>query len=105
MKVFDVTSGKSVVSHSLDVAAAGHMVPELVNVHVQGELLEDLPSSTTAVATRRARMFGRERISRRSSPSIANSFSRPSNNSDILAPERNQRVTMYGCVMFNPNSR
>ncbi|XP_065091649.1 adenylate cyclase, germination specific-like [Ochlerotatus camptorhynchus] len=101
MKVFDVTSGKSVVSHSVDVA--GHMVPELVNVHVEGELLED-PTSTTTT-TMRAMMVGKEGILRRSSPSIANSFSRPSNNSDMLAPERNQRVTMYGCVMFNPNSR
>lgn len=104
MKVFDITSGKSVVSHSLD--AAGHMVPELVNVHVESELLEDptlMMKSTKR--TKRATMIGKDGISSRSSPSIANSYSRPSNNSDMLAPERNQRVTMYGCVMFNPNSR
>ncbi|XP_055617903.1 adenylate cyclase, germination specific-like isoform X3 [Toxorhynchites rutilus septentrionalis] len=90
MKVFDLKGGKSTVSHDTTNPLA---LESVVNVRV-----ESYPSSVGV---------GRERdiTSRRSTPSIANSFSRPSNSSDLAAPERFQNVTMYGCVKFNPNSR
>ncbi|XP_062703094.1 uncharacterized protein LOC115257278 isoform X1 [Aedes albopictus] len=104
MKVFDIMGGKTTslgggASHPLDF----NWSSDVVNVQVEGEPIQELVSSKKLATT--TRLMGKEIISRRSSPSIANSYSRPSNNSDILAPERNQRVTMYGCVMFNPNSR
>ncbi|XP_062562258.1 uncharacterized protein LOC134225844 isoform X2 [Armigeres subalbatus] len=103
MKVFDVMSGKTTSApHPLDF----NWSSELVNVHVEGEPVREMHLvAQTAAPTTRATTIGKEVISRRSSPSIANSCSRPSFNSDTQAPERNQRVTMYGCVMFNPNSR
>lgn len=89
MRVFDLKSSKSIVSREPTNPLT---LDSVVNVKV-----ESYPSSVDT---------GRERnITRRSTPSIANSFSRPSNSSDLAAPERFQNVTMYGCVKFNPNSR
>ncbi|XP_055587239.1 uncharacterized protein LOC129739750 isoform X2 [Uranotaenia lowii] len=123
MKVFDIASGKPPMAQASGDFSMPPGLLESVNVRVDPPLeLQQhhrssngddsgrsvKPSSPTTIISRGMSSSigcGRDIISRRSSPSIANSISRPSNNSDVVAPERTQKVTLYGCFKFNPNSR
>lgn len=91
MKVFDVSSAKPIVSL------------ESIRPIV---MKESVVSSADGPPFPISRNASARVSSRRSSPSIATSYSRRSNsNSDYLMQESLPKVTMYGCVKFNPNSR